>query len=191
MAIVRIPSEGKELTDPKAIGECLARCGIDYEQRLPMHPLPSEARGEEILQTYAREIDELKARYGYVAADVIDVNRQTPGLEAMLSKFNREHWHNEDEVRFIVSGHGLFHIHPGEGPVVAIEVEPGDLIRVPRETLHWFDLCLDRHIRAIRLFQDAGGWTPYYTESNVDQQYQPVCFGFSDVAGVSPGANAI
>ena len=83
---------------------------------------------------------------------------QTPNLDTMLAKFSVEHWHDEDEVRFIVRGRGLFHIHPRDnGPVIAIECEAGDLIRVPRGTWHWFDLCGDRHIRAIRLFQDKAG----------------------------------
>jgi 1,2-dihydroxy-3-keto-5-methylthiopentene dioxygenase len=46
---------------------------------------------------------------------------------------------------------------------VAIEVEPGDMIRVPDGTRHWFTLREDRRIRAIRLFQDPAGWTPHYT----------------------------
>jgi 1,2-dihydroxy-3-keto-5-methylthiopentene dioxygenase len=107
---------------------------------------------------------------------VIDVNPATPGLDAMLAKFNREHWHDEDEVRFTIAGHGLFHIHANTGAVLAIEVEAGDLIRVPRGTLHWFNLCGDRRIRAIRLFQDTAGWTPHYTESRVDQNFLPLCF---------------
>ena len=36
----------------------------------------------------------------------------------MLDKFNREHWHDEDEVRFVIQGRGLFHIRPKDGPVV-------------------------------------------------------------------------
>jgi 1,2-dihydroxy-3-keto-5-methylthiopentene dioxygenase len=100
----------------------------------------------------------------------------------MLAKFNREHWHDEDEVRFIIAGHGLFHIHPQNKPVVAIEVEAGDLIRVPRGTWHWFDLCADRRIRAIRLFQDMAGWTPNYTDSGTDQSFLPVCFGVTHFA---------
>jgi 1,2-dihydroxy-3-keto-5-methylthiopentene dioxygenase len=95
----------------------------------------------------------------------------------MLNKFNKEHWHDEDEVRFIVKGHGLFHIAPKDSDVVSIEMEAGDLIRVPRGTLHWFDLCGDRTVRAIRLFQDMSGWTPHYTGSGVDAGYEPVCFG--------------
>ena len=114
---------------------------------------------------------------------------RTPGLEGMLARFNSEHWHDEDEVRFIVEGRGLFHIHPTHGPVFAIEVEAGDLIRVPKGTHHWFDLCADRRIRAIRLFQDPSGWTPHYTSSGVDRGFQPVCFGpryFPPTAGPTP-----
>jgi 1,2-dihydroxy-3-keto-5-methylthiopentene dioxygenase len=69
-------------------------------------------------------------------------------------------------------------VHPrDDAPVIAIEVEAGDLIRVPRGTWHWFDLCGDRDIRAIRLFQDKSGWTPHYTNSGADKGYQPLCLG--------------
>jgi 1,2-dihydroxy-3-keto-5-methylthiopentene dioxygenase len=140
-----------------------------------------DAPAEEILQAYSQEVDDLKAKGGYVTADVIDVDSKTPGLEEMLAKFNREHWHDEDEVRFIIAGRGLFHIRDQEGRVAAIEVEAGDLIRVPRGTKHWFNLCADRRIRAIRLFQDKSGWTPHYTNSDVDKNYLPLCFGGSQV----------
>jgi 1,2-dihydroxy-3-keto-5-methylthiopentene dioxygenase len=179
MALVTILDEDKTITDREAIGAYLNGCGIDYEQWTPAHRVAVDASAEQVLEAYSGEIDKLKARGGYVTADVIDVSPETPGLEAMLAKFNREHWHDEDEVRFIIAGHGLFHIHPKAGPVFAIEVEAGDLIRVPRGTWHWFNLCADRRIRAIRLFQDMAGWTPLYTDSGVDQSFLPVCFGVS------------
>jgi len=177
MAIVKFPDENCVLDDAKSVGEYLASIGIHYERWEPEHPVAAGAPPEAGLAAYGTEIEKLKARGGYVTADVIDVTPQTPGLDAMLAKFNREHWHDEDEVRFILEGRGLFHIRPRSGPVVAIEVEAGDLIRVPRGTWHWFDLCSDRRIRAIRLFQDPAGWTPRYTDSGVDQSYQPVCLG--------------
>lgn len=182
MALVTIPDEDRRLDDCKEIAAYLAGCGIDYEQWMPAHSVGADSPPEEILRAYAREIDLLKARGGYVTSDVIDVGPRTPGLEEMLAKFNREHWHDEDEVRFIISGHGLFHIRPETGPVVAIEVEAGDLIRVPRGTWHWFNLCADRRIRAIRLFQDMAGWTPQYTGSGADQNFQPLCFGVPRLA---------
>lgn len=181
MAIVRIPDEDRTLRDEALIRAHLESIGIGYERWESARELAHDAPQEEILAAYAAEIERLKRRGGYVTADVIDVRPETPGLDAMLAKFSREHWHDEDEVRFVVRGHGLFHIHPESGPVTAVEVEPGDLLTVPRGTRHWFGLCADRDIRAIRLFQDATGWTPHYTESGTDEGYQPVCLGPSYV----------
>jgi 1,2-dihydroxy-3-keto-5-methylthiopentene dioxygenase len=177
MALVTILAEDRTLRTTEEITAGLAEHGIDYERWQPAHPVRDDAPPEEILAAYANEIEQLKKRGGYVTADVIDVNPQTPGLDDMLAKFTREHWHDEDEVRFIIAGHGLFHIHSKTGHVLAIEVSAGDLIRVPRGTFHWFNLCADRRIRAIRLFQDTAGWTPHYTESHVDEGFMPVCFG--------------
>jgi 1,2-dihydroxy-3-keto-5-methylthiopentene dioxygenase len=179
MATVRIPAENRTLTDQDEVTEYLSKLGIDYERWPLSRRAAANAPPDAVLAAYAPEIDQLKARGGYVTADVIDVTPATPNLEAMLAKFSTEHWHDEDEVRFIVRGRGLFHIHPreGSGPVIAIEVEAGDLIRVPRGTWHWFDLCADRDIRAIRLFQDKSGWTPHYTNSGTDKGFQPLCLG--------------
>ena len=178
MASIRIPDQQRTLTDQDEVTRYLVTLGIDYERWPNADRVPKEASAEEVLAAYAPEIEQLKARGGYVTADVIDVTAQTPNLEAMLDKFRTEHWHDEDEVRYIVRGRGIFHVHPQDGsPVIAIEVESGDLIRVPRGTWHWFDLCGDRDIRAIRLFQDKSGWTPNYTNSGTDQGYQPLCLG--------------
>jgi len=177
MAMVRIPTENRVLREQDQVRDYLAGISIDYERWEPVAGVTADASSEEILRAYEDQISELKRRGGYVTADVIDVKPDTPGLDTMLAKFNIEHRHDEDEVRYIIAGRGLFHIHPADGPVAAIEVEAGDLIRVPKGTLHWFDLCGDRRIRAIRLFQDITGWTPHYTNSGVDRGYEPVCLG--------------
>ena len=177
MARVRIPEQQRTIDEPQAVSAFLASHGIACERWRSLRQVPSTASADAVLSAYADKVEELKAQGGYTAADVIDVKSDTPGLEGMLAKFSREHWHDEDEVRFIVEGRGLFHISPPGGPVFAIEVEAGDLIRVPRGTRHWFDLCAERRIRAIRLFQDPSGWTPHYTDSGVDANFQPVCFG--------------
>ena len=183
MTLLRIPEEGETLADREAIATRLADAGIAYERWEPSHPVPADAAPAEILAAYGNEIERLKSEGGYVTADVIDVHPETPGLEAMLARFNREHWHDEDEVRFIIQGSGLFHIRPRAGSVLAIEVEAGDLLRVPRGTWHWFDLCQTRRIRAIRLFQDPSGWTPHYTETGAEAGFEPVCLGPGQIAG--------
>jgi 1,2-dihydroxy-3-keto-5-methylthiopentene dioxygenase len=182
MAVLQIPEENRTIREKAAVAEYLGNIGIDYDVWEPSQPLSAGASQEEILKAYSAEIEELKARGGYVTADVINVNPQTPGLDAMLAKFSREHSHDEDEVRFVVQGRGIFHVNPRTSPVVGIEVEPGDLIRVPRGTLHWFDLCTDKQIRCIRLFEDPSGWTPSYTDSGVDERFEPVCLGPAFIA---------
>lgn len=183
MALVTIPERQQTIDDAEAVSRFLATYGITYERWESSRNVPADATAEAVLQVYSDKVEELKARGGYTTADVIDVTAATPNLDAMLAKFSIEHWHDEDEVRFIVEGRGLFHVHPSDGPVFAIEVRAGDLISVPRGTHHWFDLCGDRRIRAIRLFQDAAGWTPRYTNSGVDANFQPLCFGPAFVQG--------
>lgn len=187
MAIVNIPNKDLTLNDAAEISKYLHGIGIDYERWDNIGEIGPEATDDEILAFYSDEIEELKAKGGYVTADVINIVPTTPGLDAMLDKFNKEHWHDEDEVRFIVKGHGLFHIAPEGSDVVSIEMEAGDLIRVPTGTLHWFNLCGDRTVRAIRLFQDVSGWTPNYTNSGVDAGFQPMCFGVAYI----PTSNVI
>ena len=185
MAIIKIPAENTTLTDARDVTAFLEARGIQYERWTPNRELAPDASAADVLTAYGEQVEALKARGGYVTADVIDVTADTPNLDLMLAKFNREHWHDEDEVRFIIDGRGLFHINAGGG-VFVLEVGKGDLIRVPRGTHHWFDLCVEKRIRAIRLFQDPSGWTPHYTESGVDRGFQPICFGPAYVAPLAP-----
>jgi 1,2-dihydroxy-3-keto-5-methylthiopentene dioxygenase len=175
MAVLRFPQENRMIEGEPEIRAALGELGIDYE-RWDLSRVGDDAPAVAVMAAYANEIDEMKRRGGYQTADVIDVNPATPGLDAMLARFDKEHTHSEDEVRFILAGRGIFFLHI-KGRVASVEVGPGDMLRVPRGTTHWFTLCEERRIRTIRWFQDTTGWTPHYTGSGVDQGYQPLCFG--------------
>ena len=177
MAVVQIPDENKEISEPTEIANFLKDYGIVFEQWDVAGRIGPEATNEEILEAYSPEIERLKAAHGFVTADVINVNPDTPGLDEMLTKFDKEHLHTEDEVRFTVKGSGVFHINPENAPVFAVTVESGDLISVPKGTHHWFNLCSDKTIRCIRLFEDVTGWTPHYMEQPVHENYSPLCMG--------------
>src|SRR5580658_5346127 len=175
MAVLRFPPAETVIENESEIRVRLGALGIDYE-RWDLSRVPADAPAEAVLAAYAEEIDDLKQRGGYVTADVIDVNPETPDIDAMLARFDKEHTHSEDEVRFILGGRGIFFLHVGQS-VASVEVGPGDVLRVPRGTTHWFTLCEDRRIRAVRWFQDTTGWTPQYTNTGVEGEFQPLCFG--------------
>ena len=154
MAVVSIPGQRLTLYDESAIARYLGGIGIDYE-RLPLaDPLTPQ-------------VEALKISGGYSLVDEIDVTATTPGLADMLARFDREHWHDEDEMRFVLEGRGVFHIRLKHGDVVAIEIEAGDLIRVPEGTRHWFTLTAERRIRAIRFFHNPSGWLPHYPAESI------------------------
>lgn len=177
MASVYIQESNRTITDPAEILDFLKPFGIWYEHWQVEGRLAPTATDAEILSEYAPEIEAVKKKGGFVTADVINVKPDTPNLDAMLQKFNKEHTHSEDEVRFTVSGRGIFHLHPENGPVFGVTVETGDMINVPCGMKHWFNLCDDRHIRCIRFFEDVSGWTPHYVDAGVHEEYSPMCFG--------------
>ncbi|WP_395738768.1 1,2-dihydroxy-3-keto-5-methylthiopentene dioxygenase [Prosthecobacter sp.] len=176
MAYLRIPSTHCVIEDVDNIRSFLLPHGIHYDRWPVAGRIDRDASPEAILAAYAPEVEALKRSGGYITADVVNVTPDLPGLQQMLEKFNQEHRHAEDEVRFIIKGRGLFYINPANGdPVFSIEIEEGDLINVPAGTKHWFDLCPDRTIRAIRLFRERAGWTPLYTGDAIAGGYQPLC----------------
>jgi 1,2-dihydroxy-3-keto-5-methylthiopentene dioxygenase len=191
MAIVKIAATREQLGEPSAIAAFLAQYGIWHECWPGAERLCANATNEEILAAYAPEVERLKQRGGYVTADVINVSPATPNLDSLLDRFNKEHTHSEDEVRFTVAGRGVFWIHGDDGVVFSIEVSAGDLINVPAGVKHWFHLCDERAIRCIRLFQDAGGWTPEYVSTGVHEAHAPLCWGPNYVPPTAPIAPAV
>ena len=185
MATITLSDSGRRIEDIAEMEQLLAPLGIWYEHWPVEGRLQADATADDILQEYAPEIERLKQRGGFVTADVINVSPATPNLDAMLAKFDKEHTHSEDEVRFTVEGRGVFWVRPDDGPVFSIEVEAGDLINVPAGTKHWFHLCDDRRIRCIRLFEDPGGWTPHYVEQSVHGDHPPICWGPNYIQGQS------
>ena len=140
MASVFIPSQQRTIDNPTEISEFLKPFGIWFEQWQVAGRLQPTATDQDILTEYAPEIEQIKKKGGFVTADVINVHADTPNLDTMLQKFNKEHTHSEDEVRFTVSGKGIFHLDPEGGPVFGVTVESGDMINVPCGMKHWFNI---------------------------------------------------
>lgn len=129
--------------------------------------LLSDEEKAEILNVFAEEIADISKRRGYKAQDVISLSENTPNLEVMLTNFKQEHHHTDDEVRFIVSGHGVFVIQGKDGEFFEVHLNPGDLISVPENTRHYFTLEEDRKVVAVRIFVTTEGWVPIYEQDEV------------------------
>ena len=130
----------------------LAAEGV-LNRRLPLEPGAFQA-----------PLDALKAAGGYTTQDEVALGPQTPNLEAICAKFVGEHRHDEDEVRFVLEGEGVFEIRASDERWMRVTVTPGDLIVVPKDRYHRFFLTDARAIRCVRLFQDAAGWVPHYRD---------------------------
>ncbi|KSU62307.1 acireductone dioxygenase [[Bacillus] enclensis] len=122
----------------------------------------SDSEKESIIEAFREEIEDISARRGYKAWDVISLSPTTPNLEELLKNFQQEHHHTDDEVRFIVSGHGVFIIQGKDGRFFEVHLYPGDLISVPENIRHYFTLSDDKQVVAIRIFVTQEGWVPIY-----------------------------
>ncbi|PIC95003.1 acireductone dioxygenase [Sporosarcina sp. P26b] len=117
---------------------------------------------EEILKAFKTEIDDISERRGYKTADIISLSDATPNLDELLKNFEQEHHHTDDEVRYIVSGHGVFIIQGKDERFFEVHLNPGDLISVPENIRHYFTLAADRKVVAARIFVTQEGWVPVY-----------------------------
>ncbi|MGG4013152.1 1,2-dihydroxy-3-keto-5-methylthiopentene dioxygenase [Bacillus smithii] len=170
MATIRLHETNERITKEEEVIQFLDEQGVIYEKwditKLPEHLrekyLLTEEEKNEILETFKEEIADISERRGYKAQDVISLSENTPNLDELLTNFKREHHHTDDEVRFIVSGHGIFVIQGKDGKFFDVELEPSDLISVPENTRHYFTLQEDRRVVAIRIFVTTEGWVPIY-----------------------------
>ena len=174
MATLRIPDKNLTLRDPSAVRQFLDVRGIVHERWSTGRDLPSGATNEHILAAYDYLLKPLMDKGGYLTADVVSVDGNTPNLPRIREKFRQEHTHSEDEVRVFVEGQGLFWFHKEgcDDEVFALLCEQGDLISVSANTKHWFELGDPPKVRAIRIFTDQAGWVPHYTNSGIDQRYR-------------------
>ena len=110
----------------------------------------------------AETIARIKREHGYVDEDFVELKPDTPNLETICAKFDKEHYHTEDEVRFVVEGAGIFDVRDGDDGWIRIKVTEGDIISIPANTYHRFYLTDRKHIRCMRLFANHEGWAPLY-----------------------------
>lgn len=152
--------------DVEVIINELGAAGIRVERWQADRELDDDADDDTIIAAYQPEIDRLVAERGFQSYDVVSMNPDHPEKDSMRQKFLEEHTHSDDEVRFFVRGQGLFAIHANDR-VYSVLCEKDDLISVPANTRHWFDMGPNPVFTAIRLFNDPAGWAANFTGDEI------------------------
>ena len=167
-------SDGSETTDFLVIQKRLAGLGITLnawpaptgERAVELMEKKSldDAEKEELLGLVENRFEELKRDKGYTMRDMVVIHEDIPGLADMLGKFDKIHYHTDDEVRYILAGHGYFGFVEPDGGQFMLMVSAGDYINVPANAEHWFEMRDAKRIKAMRYFIDTAGWAAVYSE---------------------------
>ncbi|MGZ5052818.1 MAG: 1,2-dihydroxy-3-keto-5-methylthiopentene dioxygenase [Methylobacter sp.] len=164
------PEQGQTATDFAAIHSQLDEIGVQFERWTANRQLAADASQDDVLAAYHDSVERLKQQYGFQSADVISLNPDHPDKAAFRQKFLAEHIHTDFEVRFFVEGRGLFYLHVGD-KVYAVLCEQGDLISVPANATHWFDMGENPKFKCIRLFTTQEGWVADFTGSDIAKSF--------------------
>ncbi len=173
---IRVYEEGhpevliQQSSDYREIADILKTIDVRFEKWEASVQLPAGATTESILEAYKTNVDQLKNENGYKSVDVVRMLPDSPKKVELRNKFLNEHTHTEDEVRFFVEGSGLFFLHV-KNKVYAVLCESGDLISIPANYRHWFDMGEKPHFTAIRLFIEPDGWIAKFTESGIAEKF--------------------
>ncbi|RXW25681.1 hypothetical protein EST38_g148 [Candolleomyces aberdarensis] len=126
------------------------------------------------VEGYEPKVDAVAKERGYKNRDLINVTKEGLGdiYEEKIKSFFEEHMHEDEEIRYILSGSGFFDVRESPSDEwIRLAVEPGDLLVIPAGIYHRFTLDENNAIKALRLFQDEPKWIPYNrgpeTEVNV------------------------
>lgn len=160
----------RTLTDFDAIAAELAGIGVEFERWQADRPLARDAGQDEVLAAYRQAVDELNHKYGFQSIDVVSLQPDHPERAQFRQKFLAEHTHADFEVRFFVDGRGLFYLHVGD-KVYLVLCEQGDLISVPANTTHWFDMGERPDFKCIRFFTTPNGWEGNFTGSDIATRF--------------------
>jgi 1,2-dihydroxy-3-keto-5-methylthiopentene dioxygenase len=162
--------EGETTTDQAVIAATLGSLGVHYERWQANRRLASDAGQDEVLEAYRDEIERLNADHGFQSVDVVSLGPDHPDRATLRRKFLAEHTHEDFEIRFFVAGRGLFYLHV-DGRVYLVLCEQGDLISVPANTTHWFDMGEKPCFTCIRFFTTPEGWLGHFTGSDIASRF--------------------
>lgn len=158
------------IKDREGMASQLRDIGVQFEQWQADAALADDATQDDVLNAYQSSIDKLNAQYRFQSTDVVSLTPDHPEKVTFRGKFLAEHTHDDFEVRFFVDGSGLFYLHIDD-KVYMVLCERGDLISVPANTTHWFDMGENPCFKCIRFFTTPDGWVGNFTGNEIANSF--------------------
>ena len=126
-------------------------------------------------------IDQAKTRLWKIVNDLALAKKtgQTPNIQVALYEYGKSSIPaSEGYLKMIVPltadldrvSEGLFSLHLDDH-VYEVLCTKGDLIGVPDNTRHWFDMGPNPNFVAIRIFTNPAGWVADFTGSDIAQRF--------------------
>lgn len=127
--------------------ENLGSIGVIYRKVDTLDELNAIAKEREY-----RNQDEVKLSLATFGGDVDAYN-------AKMEQFYEEHYHEDEEIRYIVEGEGYFDVRDKNDRWVRAKCYPKDLLILPAGIYHRFTLTDGtKYVHAVRLFKDEPKW---------------------------------
>ena len=162
-------------TDRAEIGRALASHGVRYSQWRLSPAGTADLDADGLIAAYRPEVEEVIGREHYQKVDAVqlrpsdDPEWQDKAVQAR-QRFLAEHTHDDDEDRYFARGAGVFYLHIGD-KVYAVYCTAGDLLSVPANTTHWFDMGTEPDYVSVRFFHDDDGWIGNFTGSDIAKKF--------------------
>lgn len=120
-----------------------------------------------VIYRYVDTIEDLEAvakERDYKNRDQIQLNLDSFGgdeaaYNRKMAQFYKEHYHEDEEIRYIVDGEGYFDVRDTADRWVRAKLEKNDLLILPAGIYHRFTLLSrKKNVTAMRLFKDEPKW---------------------------------
>lgn len=118
------------------------------------------------------ELNDIAKKRDYKNRDEVALNLDSFGgdvdaFNGKMAQFYKEHYHEDEEIRYIVDGEGYFDVRDKNDRWVRAKLAPKDLLILPAGIYHRFTLSSNmKQVKAMRLFKEEPKWEAINRDTN-------------------------